>query len=106
MRGNPARPDLTGRGGEQYPPSTQPMGTHPEVTKGVATLLKKQKGKCSHCGLFFKDEDLLEKDHIIPKANGGNNSYNNLQLLHRHCHDTKTAADKADVRHQLDKEYL
>jgi RNA-directed DNA polymerase len=69
------------------------MGTHPEVSKQVATLLKKQKGKCTHCGLTFRDGDKLEVDHIIPKSQKGKNSYDNLQLLHRHCHDTKTAED-------------
>ena len=84
------------------------MGKHPETDIKTATLLKRQKGKCAHCGLYFKDGDQLEKDHINPKAKGGNNSYNNLQLLHRHCHDTKTAADfKTVVGHQeLDDEYL
>ena len=83
------------------------MGRHPEAEKITATLLKRQKGKCTHCGLFFKDGDSLEIDHINPKAKGGKNSYDNLQLLHRHCHDTKTAVDlKAAVRHQeLDEEY-
>ena len=69
------------------------MGAHPEVSKQVATLLKKQKGKCTHCGLTFRDEDKLEVDHFIPKAKQGNNGYYNLQLLHRHCHDVKTAND-------------
>lgn len=83
------------------------MGRHPEAGKTTATLLKRQKGKCTHCGLFFKDGDLLEKDHTNPKAKGGKNSYDNLQLLHRHCHDTKTATDNNAVRHQeLDEEYL
>lgn len=69
------------------------MGTHPETTKRVATLLKKQKGKCTHCGLYFREEDVLEIDHIIPKVQGGKDEYKNLQILHRHCHDTKTATD-------------
>jgi RNA-directed DNA polymerase len=69
------------------------MGTHPEMPTGISKLLKKQKGKCTHCGHFFKDGDLMEIDHITPKSLGGNNSYNNLQLLHRHCHDEKTAND-------------
>ncbi|MBE9146927.1 group II intron reverse transcriptase/maturase [Planktothrix mougeotii] len=69
------------------------MGTNPEMPTGISKLLKKQKGKCTHCGHFFKDEDLMEIDHITPKSLGGNNSYNNLQLLHRHCHDEKTAFD-------------
>ena len=56
-------------------------------------LLKIQEGKCPHCGLYFTDEDLLEVDHIVPKSKGGKDTYSNLQLLHRHCHDTKTASD-------------
>lgn len=66
-------------------------GKHPEVPKRVSTLLKSQKGKCPYCGMFFREEDLLEVDHIIPKSRGGLDSYHNLQLLHRHCHDVKTA---------------
>lgn len=69
------------------------MGRHPEVPKRVATLLKRQKGKCTHCGLTFKFGDLMEEDHIIPRSKGGRDIYDNLQLLHRHCHDKKTAFD-------------
>ena len=69
------------------------MGKHPEVTERVATLLKKQKGKCTHCELYFREEDVMEVDHIIPKTLGGKDQYNNLQILHRHCHDRKTADD-------------
>jgi RNA-directed DNA polymerase len=72
---------------------TTRIGKHPEVSTRMATLLKKQKGKCSHCGLNFKDGDLLEIDHIIPKSKDGRDMYNNLQVLHRHCHDDKTAND-------------
>ena len=69
------------------------MGKHPEMPSQKAFLLKKQKGKCNYCGLHFKYGDLIEKDHIIPKSNGGKNEIKNLQLLHRHCHDKKTAND-------------
>jgi len=69
------------------------MGKNPEVPKDVATLLKRQKGKCAHCGLYFTEESVLEVDHVIPKSKGGKNSYDNLQLLHRHCHDEKTTND-------------
>ena len=44
------------------------MGKHPQMPKRTASLLKKQKGKCNLCGLYFKDEDVLELDHIIPKS--------------------------------------
>ncbi len=74
------------------------MGSHPEVPSEKAFLLKKQKGKCAYCGLTFRDGDLIETDHIIPKKLGGNNSNNNKQLFHRHCHDLKTVSDLASMR--------
>jgi RNA-directed DNA polymerase len=69
------------------------LGRHPELSARVSKLLKKQKNKCNHCGLIFRDGDVWEVDHIIPKSLGGKNWDNNLQLLHRHCHDTKTGLD-------------
>ena len=58
-----------------------------------AQLLKRQRGKCAWCELYFTSEDTLEVDHIIPKALGGGNALDNLQLLHGHCHDQKTGVD-------------
>ena len=69
------------------------MGVHPEIPVRVAKLLKRQKGKCAHCDNYFKGGDSIEVDHIVPKSKGGKESYDNWQLLHRHCHDTKTAND-------------
>jgi RNA-directed DNA polymerase len=67
------------------------LGEHPEMDATVAKLLKHQEGKCAYCRLNFMDGDLMEKDHIVEKRFGGKNSKENLQLLHRHCHDKKTA---------------
>jgi RNA-directed DNA polymerase len=69
------------------------MGSNPEMPSKVSKLLKQQKGKCAHCKLHFREEDVMEVDHKIPKSKGGKDSYDNWQLLHRHCHDTKTAKD-------------
>ncbi|WP_232285733.1 HNH endonuclease [Crocosphaera chwakensis] len=74
------------------------MGKHPEMKKSVATLLKKQKGKCNHCGLTFMPGDKIETDHITPIKAGGNNLKDNLQALHSHCHDTKTKRDLKDIK--------
>lgn len=82
------------------------MGHHPQAPTKVATLLKEQQGKCAHCGLFFRDGDLMEIDHVIPKSRKGKNSYNNLQLLHRHCHDIKTVTDGSISRSVLTQDYL
>jgi RNA-directed DNA polymerase len=70
------------------------MSSHPELPSRVTTLLKEQAGKCGFCELSFKYGDLWEIDHVVPTSRGGKNIQSNLQLLHRHCHDTKTATDR------------
>lgn len=67
------------------------QGRYPGVSAGVATLLKRQRGKCNWCGLYFKPGDILENDHIDPN---GSDALPNRQMLHRHCHDVKTAKDR------------
>lgn len=82
---------------------TKRMGHYPGVSKAKATLLEKQNGKCSHCGLYFNETDIVEIDHIKPRNKGGKDTYNNLQLLHRHCHDEKSASDGSYSRfHEKD----
>ena len=71
------------------------LGRQPELPRRVATLLHRQRGRCTWCGLYFKDGDMPEIDHIVPKARGGKDRYDNWQLLHRHCHDEKTATDNS-----------
>lgn len=66
------------------------MGAHPETPKRVATLLKRQQRRCAHCGLYFRDGDVPEVDHIVPRSQGGIDAYSNWQLLHAHCHDQKS----------------
>jgi RNA-directed DNA polymerase len=61
------------------------MARHPEANKKVAYLLNQQKGKCSHCGHRFKVDDLMEIHHL--DRNHRNNKWENITLMHRHCHD-------------------
>ncbi|MGK7938162.1 MAG: group II intron reverse transcriptase/maturase [Xenococcaceae cyanobacterium] len=82
------------------------MKKHPELKNSIAKMLHKQDGKCNWCGLPFREDDIIEDDHIIPRKSGGNNSLNNRQLLHRHCHDEKTRDDlKAIKAHKQEKEW-
>ena len=91
------------------------MGRHPMMAGRKAILLRNQKGKCPWCGLFFKQEDDVEIDHIIPRVQGGKDVYANLQLLHGHCHKQKSAHDKGcaaekpcefeSLTHGLEDEY-
>jgi RNA-directed DNA polymerase len=69
------------------------LGKNPEMPSRKAKLLKQQKGKCPWCELHFQEWDVLEVDHKIPRALSGKDEWKNLQLLHRHCHDEKTASD-------------
>ena len=71
----------------------QRLKDHPLTSSRTAYLLKLQQGRCASCGLYFKGGELLETDHIIPRRLGGDDRLMNLQLLHRHCHDRKTAQD-------------
>lgn len=75
-------------------------GFHPEMPNRKAKLLKQQKGKCKWCNLTFREEDILEEDHILAIAIGGKNEWSNFQLLHGHCHDEKTAIDIQEIRKQ------
>ena len=68
-------------------------GEYPETPTRVSKLIKRQKGICPHCGLYFTSTDIVEVDHIKPTSVGGKDTYDNLQLLHKHCHDTKTTTD-------------
>lgn len=65
------------------------LGKHPLISKSQSILLRRQKGYCPLCGGLFKISDILETDHVIPLSEGGLKSYENIQLLHRHCHDQK-----------------
>lgn len=64
-----------------------------EISSLLAKVLHKQKGKCAYCGLTFLTEDQIELDHILPISLGGKRKFDNIQALHRHCHDQKTARD-------------
>jgi RNA-directed DNA polymerase len=72
---------------------SQRMSKYPEVSIRIKKLLERQNGDCELCGLKFKQGDKMEVDHILPLSRGGKDVYDNLQLLHRHCHDVKTAND-------------
>ena len=69
------------------------LGRHPLLPERKIKLLKQQKGKCSWCGLHFRQEDVMEVDHKIPLSLKGKDQWLNLQLLHQHCHDEKTRYD-------------
>ena len=64
---------------------TSRMGRYPGISHWLAKLIKRQKGACYHCGLFFMPGALLEIHHI--DGDRSNGLFWNLAAVHRHCHD-------------------
>lgn len=75
----------------------QRLRTHPLLGTRTGYLLKSQHGCCTYCGLLFKPGDFMEIDHRIPLHLGGEDRLSNLQILHRHCHDQKTATEDVQL---------
>ncbi len=66
-----------------------------EIPPSKAKLLKKQEGKCEYCNRNFQNgDDLMESHQMMHFASGGKDSYKNLTLLHRHCHDQLHAQEQ------------
>jgi len=68
-------------------------GKSPFIPSIKARLIKEQKGRCGICNEYFLPDDIIERDHIIPLAAGGNNRRSNVQAVHRYCHLSKTKAE-------------
>lgn len=48
----------------------------------------------------------MKTEHTIDLKAVGSNDYNNLQVLHKHCHDVKTKADLTAIkRHKVRQEW-
>ena len=65
-----------------------------DITPSKAKMLKKQDGKCAECGTRFRNGDLMESHHKQYVSKGGGNSYTNLVLMHKHCHDQYHAKER------------
>lgn len=63
-------------------------------------VLKESDGRCSLCGATKKDRP-LEVDHIKPRSDGGENEYENLQVLCSKCNRSRGNKDDTDFREDL-----
>ena len=65
------------------------------LSKLKVQLLIQQDGVCPRCGEVINlDVEAVERDHIIPKAEGGEDTKKNTVLLHKTCHQQKTAWER------------
>ena len=73
-------------------------GKNPMIPPIKATLIQEQNGYCNICKQPFVPDDIIERDHIIPKALGGKNIRSNVQAVHRYCHQEKTKKEMRQIR--------
>ena len=70
-------------------------GKYSPYAHSISKLLIRQQNRCPICNnqLTSFDSTTWEVDHIKPRFAGGLDRYNNLQLLHKQCHEQKTRKD-------------
>lgn len=68
------------------------------AAKFRSAVYQKHKYKCPKCGDTLHGEEPVELHHIIPVANGGKWTLDNIQPLHRTCH--------ASITYGLSKNFL
>ena len=54
-----------------------------------AAKLKEQGGCCAACGEKILKHQVGDGDHVVEWSKGGETTMENLQILHRHCHQAK-----------------
>ena len=69
-------------------PGRTDIGKLPHYKTHKKPLYGEQEGRCAACGEHFPIE-LFDIDHIVPKAKGGTDHPDNLQLLDVGCHRRK-----------------
>jgi hypothetical protein len=58
--------------------------------KEKESKLKLQNGKCTLCNEKILKHQVSEGDHIVEWSEGGETTLENLQVVHKHCHQEKT----------------
>ena len=96
VHGAPKRTDLNG---EEPKAGTTPYRTR----ENIDYLYGKQRGHCAGCGNHYRDKDLA-LDHIVPRAAGGSDELDNLQLLCTACNSTKGTGTMQDLHYRLAKQ--
>ena len=61
----------------------------------VRKLWDEQQGLCPRCGLLIECSDVFDQHHIIFRSRGGPDEAENLQLMHRTCHQQLHSSAKS-----------
>jgi RNA-directed DNA polymerase len=75
---------------EYWEKREQKLAKDQMYSKPMEKLWKRQKGLCSTCEETITAEDIANRvvhtHHCLPRSQSGDNSLNNLELLHGECH--------------------
>jgi 5-methylcytosine-specific restriction endonuclease McrA len=66
-----------------------------ELAPSRRRLAENQDGMCTICGESLFNSEEIQKDHIMPRDQGGTDSDDNAHLAHLCCHQQKTALDRS-----------
>ena len=62
-----------------------------------SAIASSQSYNCNICEIELNDNREFDVDHIIPIANGGKNTVDNLQAICKTCHSEKTKVEKYGI---------
>ena len=79
------------------PPLRTDLGALPNYRTHRHRLYGLQEGICAGCDTHFPFK-IMEVDHILPRALGGTDHFDNLQLLCSHCNRSKGSKTMAEWR--------
>jgi len=68
------------------------------ITPSKVKMLKKQDGICPICKCKFTNIELPEAHHLKAREFGGEDKYDNLVVVHGHCHDKTHREYKASIK--------
>lgn len=75
-------------------------------SKPLARIHADFHGICALCGEYVEIED-ASRDHIVPRAKGGGNGRDNIQLAHKSCNNLKGDIEYPDDwREQLKRDLV
>ncbi len=84
-------------------PALSDFWLHPHPTDYKHTLFGKQEGICNGCLMGFPFRNFTI-DHIVPQAKGGQDNYDNLQLLCGACNSAKGTGTQEELVAKLKRE--
>lgn len=84
--------------------SRHQRGYNAQWVKTRSLILRRDGYLCQPCLMLGRPTQATEVDHVVPKANGGSDEWDNLQSICRECHSTKTSLESAEAQGRKPKQ--